>query len=591
MILGLNISHDASAALTTNQGQVIAAIAEERISRKKNHSGIPRKAIELILNLELTESIDRIVIGSNKELPLIDAYQMLASLEGNPSTPEGYGRNIFPGYLHRFQNDSRTAQMLIEESILAHSPLLANETIDFQWINHHDSHLGCALGAAKDKQTLLFSLDAVGDGESGAISHLSDGKLQSLARISSLDSLGLLYSAVTARYNFTPGYHEGKITGLAAFGGYSQAVDVLLKHVKVRNGIPRILQAKSLASRLTGKSMSKLGIARARRFRSLEEIVSIAESQTQNYADLAFAIQEVTERCILEIVEYWISKTSATSISLAGGVFANVKINQRISEHPLVKDVQVFPNMGDGGIALGGIWQYLQAQGELQQGDLYRSMHLAPISTFSIEKELHELSSDSSLKVTPFNTENEKYQTAAEWISKGKLVALHEGPMEFGPRALGNRSLLLDPRDTSIQVSVNKKLQRTEFMPFAPMILEEDFFEWFDITPTQTLTPFKYMTMTCNVKRDKVHLIPAVVHVDGTARPQTVNRSENKSSYGILVEFKKRTGIPVLVNTSLNIHEEPINNNLSDSVKALKREVIDCIISENLLIKLNKCIN
>ena len=276
---------------------------------------------------------------------------------------------------------------------------------------------------------------------------------------------------------------------------------------------------------------------------------------------------------------------------MAGGVFANVKINQRISEHPLVKDVQVFPNMGDGGIALGGIWQYLQAQGELQQGDLYRSMHLAPISTFSIEKELHELSSDSSLKVTPFNTENEKYQTAAEWISKGKLVALHEGPMEFGPRALGNRSLLLDPRDTSIQVSVNKKLQRTEFMPFAPMILEEDFFEWFDITPTQTLTPFKYMTMTCNVKRDKVHLIPAVVHVDGTARPQTVNRSENKSSYGILVEFKKRTGIPVLVNTSLNIHEEPINNNLSDSVKALKREVIDCIISENLLIKLNKCIN
>jgi carbamoyltransferase len=171
VILGLNISHDASAALTTNQGRVIAAIAEERISRKKNHQGIPRKAIELILNLEVNESIDRIVIGSNKELPLIDAYQMLASLEGNPSTPEGYGRDIFPGYLHKFQNDTRSAQLLIEESILAHAPLSINETKVFEWIKHHDSHLGCALGAAKNKQTLLFSLDAIGDGESGAISH------------------------------------------------------------------------------------------------------------------------------------------------------------------------------------------------------------------------------------------------------------------------------------------------------------------------------------------------------------------------------------------------------------------------------------
>lgn len=585
MILGLNISHDASAALTTNSGQVIAAIAEERISRKKNHCGIPRKAIKSLLDLEISEPIDQIIIGSNKNLPLVDAYQMLASLEGNPSTPEGYGKNSFPGYLGKFKNNNHSAQRLIEETILNSSPHLAAAKRGFEWIKHHDSHLGCAIGASKSENTLLLSLDAIGDGESGAISHLTSYGIENLARISSLDSLGSLYSAVTARYNFTPGYHEGKITGLAAFGGYSQAVDVLLEYVVVENGIPKILQAKTLASRLTGKALSKLGMKQARKFRSLEEIVSLSESKTQNYADLAYAIQAVTEKCIIEIVEYWIRKTSTSSISLAGGVFANVKINQRISENSLVSDVQIFPNMGDGGIALGGIWQSLHSKGKLHKGELYTNMFLAPIHISSTEQEINALSSDANIKIKRFPTQSEKYKTAAELISRGNLVALHEGPMEYGPRALGSRSLLLDPRDTSIQVSVNARLKRTEFMPFAPMILEEDFYEWFEIPNTQTLTPFKFMTMTCNVKKPKAHQIPAVVHVDGTARPQTVNGSENKSSYGIISEFKKITGIPLLVNTSLNIHEEPINNTLTDSVRALKRDVIDYIITEDYLIE------
>lgn len=587
MILGLNISHDASAALTTNSGQVIAAIAEERISRKKNHSGIPRKAIKSLLDLDISESIDQVVIGSNMDLQLIDAYQMLASLEGNPSSPEGFGKNSFPGFLGKFKNDNKSAHRLIEETILSHSPQLAAIQNGFEWIKHHDSHLGCAIGAAKSENTLLISLDAIGDGESGAISHLTGRGVENLARISSLDSLGLLYSAVTARYNFTPGYHEGKITGLAAFGGYSEAVDTLLQHVIVENGVPRIIQAKTLASRVTGKALSKLGMKQARKYRSLEEIVSLSESKTQNYADLAYAIQDVTEKCIIEIVEYWVRKTSTSSISLAGGVFANVKINQRISENPLVSDVQVFPNMGDGGIALGGIWQSLHSKGKLQKGHLYTNMFLAPEHISSLEEEVSALRNDVNLKITRFSTQNEKYLTGAELISKGKLVALHEGPMEYGPRALGSRSLLLDPRDSSIQVSVNARLKRTEFMPFAPMILEEDFYEWFEIDKTQTLTPFKFMTMTCNVKTQKVNQIPAVVHVDGTARPQTVNITENESCHGIISEFKRLTGIPLLVNTSLNIHEEPINNTLADSVRALRRDVIDCIITENFLIERN----
>jgi carbamoyltransferase len=395
--------------------------------------------------------------------------------------------------------------------------------------------------------------------------------------------LGNLYSAVTSRYNFTPGKHEGKITGLAAFGSHSKAVDILLEHVKIINGVPEIVFAKDLKSRLASRVVSRLGMS-VKSFRTLEQIVDLAESNTDSYPDLAFAVQLVLEKSVTEIVEYWVKQTGISKISLAGGVFANVKLNQRISELDCVSDVKVFPNMGDGGIALGGIWANLSREGNVSNSPLYNSMYLAPESLKSND-EAAVARNDSQLICQSFGDDILFEEIAAD-IARNRMVAIHNGNMEFGPRALGNRSLLLDPRRAEILKTANERLKRTEFMPFAPIVLKEHFLSYFNISSTQSIQPFEYMAMTCNVNRALAEKIPAVVHIDNTARPQVVTEESNKFVYKILVEFFKLTGIPLLVNTSLNVHEEPINYVLQDSIKALKSGAIDVIYSENYKIEL-----
>jgi carbamoyltransferase len=590
LFLGLNISHDASVGLTSSNGYVISAIAEERISRRKNHMGIPRRSLELILDSVDYAKIEKIIIGSNNSLPWEYAARMVHDLEGNPSSPEGLWRNLAPGasgkYKELFERNHGDPKELIENTLrellpsdLKHAP--------FVWEKHHDSHLGCTLSNLTQGDNLLFSFDGEGDGESAAIGVKRKGSqgIKILQRIDRLDSLGMLYWAVTRRYNFIGGRHEGKITGLAAYGDNSRAVDVLLSHIKVKDGKVELIRAKSLKSKAVSLLFSQLGVSR-KNFRTLTQIIDVAESQTVNYADLAFAVQEVLEKSMLEIVGYYAKTQNIYNISLAGGVFSNVKLNQKISELELIKDVRVFPNMGDGGIALGGIWSYLERENRLQTTALYDSMYLSPEKFESDKLEITEIEQDGQLKVTDISLEVFGL-TVAKDIAEGRVVGLHDGRMEFGPRALGNRSILLDPRNETIVQTVNKKLRRTEFMPFAPAVLSNCFHEYFEISPTQSYQPFLYMTMTCKVKQSLQHFIPAVVHKDGTARPQICDQASNPLLYSILNSFFKLTGIPLVVNTSLNVHEEPINYKLCESVKLVKDKTLDVLYTGTKKITLN----
>ena len=590
MYLGLNISHDSSVALTDSKGNVISALAEERISRRKNHVGIPRKALDLVLSGNNYTDIEKIVIGSNSTLNWSYAVRMIQDLEGNPSNPEGSWLNPAPGAMHKYKDLHRSlngdSRELVEFSIRS---LLPNEikSIPIIWEKHHDSHLGCALGGGSGTDSLLFSFDGEGDGESGAIGiKLGESKkIQILHRIDRLDSLGLLYSAVTRRYNFIGGKHEGKITGLAAYGSSSMAVDILHSHIKVNNGKVNLIRAKTLKSKITSLALSQLGFSK-KEFRTLAQIVDIAESKTKNYADLAFAVQYCLEKSMLEIISFWVNKYQVRNISLAGGVFSNVKLNQKISEMEIVNDVKVFPNMGDGGIALGGIWSYLDRNNSLGKQPLYSSMYLAPETLGIDDLEILDAKKDNSFMITELSSEQLAI-SAAKDIAQGKIVALHNGRMEFGPRALGNRSLLLDPRNREIVETVNRKLKRTEFMPFAPVILSEYFYDYFKVSPTQSLQPFYYMTMTCEVLQSVKHKIPAVVHKDNTARPQIVDSNSNLTLNNILEELNKITGIPLCVNTSLNVHEEPINYRLIESIKLIEARIIDVLYTKSFRITLN----
>jgi carbamoyltransferase len=585
LILGLNISHDASASLTTDDGVALYSIGEERISRVKNHIGVPRKSIQAILECVDTSQVNKIIIGGQSELTRSTAIRIATDLRNIPSNPEGTWKRPSPGFNQIWDSDLRNPKSIIEDLI---TNLLPDNLKDINmfWENHHDSHIACAMATSQNENRILVSLDGEGDGESGAVSLQHSGKIENLLRIPAIDSLGNLYSAVTERYNFSPGKHEGKITGLAAFGKHSAAIDILRQHVSVVNGRPKITCVKTLKDKFFHLVFKELGYSN-RNFRTLDQIVDLASSKTTSYSDLAYAIQFILEESVIEIIDFWVRKTQVADISLAGGVFANVKLNQRISESKNILNVNVFPNMGDGGIALGGIWSHLGKNNALSRESLYQTMYLAPIDSSDDQLKIQSLKNDKQLTHEKLSLSTFS-QVIARDITQGKLVAIHNGPMEFGPRALGNRSLLLDPRRPEIVKLANDRLKRTEFMPFAPVIKEDYFFEYFNISSNQSLQPFYYMTMTCNVNKEMEALVPAVVHVDGTARPQITNIDINPYLYEILDEFHKLTGIPLLVNTSLNVHEEPINCSISDTVKAVKSGHIDVAYFGEVKIELNK---
>ena len=546
-------------------------MSEERLSRIKNHSGVPRRSINLLLE-NFNDSISNIVIGSDSNIDLRKSRSKISQISNSPSSKEGENYPFpVPGFPRGGVNNPKA---LIEQAILESSNKL-DKDLDFAWINHHDSHLGQALSVSTSIPSLLISLDAHGDGESGAVSFKNQNEITKLTRFKDLDSLGELYSSVTKRYNFKANHHEGKITGLAAFGNYSKAVDVLLKYVSVSSGNIDIKNLKGFKKRFVERAMPfKL----TKKFStSMDNLISIAEAKSNNYADLAFAVQIVLEESVLEITRYWKNRTNARGLSLAGGVFANVKLNQRLAEELNFESVRIFPNMGDGGISVGGVWTFLSERGLLEKKDeVFDNMFLSPSLINENEELLASMNKVSYRKIPRSDLPKE----IANAISHGRLVGLHVGKMEFGPRALGNRSILIDPRLGNINNIANARLKRTEFMPFAPAVLEEEASAWFNFDGIKDLYPFEYMTMTCRVRSEIQGLIPAVVHIDGTARPQIVKRNQTPIYWEVLNEFKNITGIPLVINTSFNVHEEPINYDLTDSISALKRNSLDMIFTE-----------
>jgi carbamoyltransferase len=584
MLLGLNIGHDSGAAITDESGKVILAVAEERISRTKMHSGLPVESIALLNKFYELNQIKTIVIGNNENLDTELLRRALADLDKSMYRKRGLNLPVTPGL--RIPTDPKT----VREKFFSELRDLVGSDKEIVLTKHHDGHLGCAIGVANyGESALLLSLDGKGDGESGAVSSLQNNSSGSLpkysehARFPTLDSFGLLYNAVTKAYNFKPVFHDGKITGLAAYGSYSAAVDILLKYVIVEDGIPTINQARNLKDRFLRKSLKHIGLEKFAK-KNLDEIVSLAEAGTVNYPDLAFAIQEVLEKSVIEIVHHWQQKLNCQTLALSGGVFANVKLNQKLSELELFNDVRIFPNMGDGGIALGGVWFDLLKKGELSKEPLFENMFLAPDISPQDDAVLEEYMLKSNLIFEQIDAKKMPLYIAS-LLYKGEVGALHKGKMEYGPRALCNRSILADPRDNAINKLINDRLQRTEFMPFAPVVKIENFTKYFEIPTNQSTFPFKYMTMTCKVKKEFVEVFPGVVHVDQTARPQAIERSEDEFTWEVLNEFEKLTGVGILVNTSFNVHEEPINFKLEDSIEALERNAVDFLIYHNYIIR------
>lgn len=553
--------HDASAALFDDYN-VIAAVQLERLTRKKqNKGGIPDLCVQEVLDIAgLTiADIDAVVLSRASYPTRYFDYSPFKRFE--------YG-------LRRQFGDEKLKDLWGEMNRrgAARADDIFNRTLLFkEWgfrddcqlffSNHHFAHALSALFYTDWDDALMYTADGCGDNvhyshrilKDGAISTLFGGE-DDTNKPRRIDSLGLCYAYATEALGYRPNRHEGKLTGLAAFGEPCIASDLQKRFQIDDSGLISTDFDDFTAMRQTVRDLA----------------------EAQKPADVAASVQNVLEHTIHTSVQRILEKNPVKRIALAGGVFANVRLNRLLCEETNTDEVFIFPGMGDEGLVFGGALQFLMERDGLTPWlDQRRRLDTVYFGRDHNERIDPVLSGGVGIS----RIDGEPAKNAATLLKEGLAGAIYDGRMEFGPRALGARSILASPADKGINDSLNKRLQRTEFMPFAPYVLAEDAKMVFEVTGANQYA-CQFMTITTAVHKEWHERIPAVVHVDGTARPQIVKRDNNPLYADILTKFKEKTGLPVLVNTSFNAHEEPIINTPEECLAALQNDRVDFIVTQ-----------
>ena len=426
--------------------------------------------------------------------------------------------------------------------------------------NHHEAHALAPLFYSDWDEALLVTADAGGDTVNYSHRHFANGVLKTiyggdecLLTPLPIDSIADAYMTMTDALGFIPLRHEGKLTGLAAYG--------------------QPILADKIAARFSVDDSGRM----FSNFRDYPEMVKFIHEIAKGVSreDASASIQEVLECTILRSITRLLERTKARHLGVAGGVFANVKLNRLLAEQLPIDEIFIFPAMGDEGMSAGGALCYLlQRDGLahwLSQRRRLRDVYFGRDYTNSIDKSMDEYAEIRRTTEPPV-------EGAAKRLNAGQLGPIYIGRMEHGPRALGARSILANPSRRETHDLLNKRLSRSEFMPFAPVITAEKAATVFDVGPVNAYA-CRFMTITCNVKPEWRKRIAAVVHVDGSARPQIIERETNTLYYDILNAFERESGLPVLVNTSFNVHEEPIVNKPSECIRALLDGRIDFVVT------------
>lgn len=541
-ILGINDGNDAGAALICD-GKLVAAVNEERLVRKKNYCGFPYRSIRKVLQTAQIspKDIDKIAVGSEI------TPSFILRLMNNPHKRLKKDNSQFSWLLKLYTYYQSISKKMVFPYIIDRE--LSRLIISFklrsmgiktkiEMVEHHSCHAHSAYKASGFKESLIITFDGMGDGLCLTVNIAKGDRIKRIFSQSASTEVGYYYSRITELLGFVPNRHEGKITGLAAYGGPS---------INMRNFL-------SFKGGKINILASKKDYFRLMRYKK---------------EDIASSVQKNFENTILEFVQYWIKKTGINNICLSGGAFGNVKLNQRISK--ISDKIFVFPHMGDGGLAAGAAMYFSDAC-------KIKNLYLGPeFENNDIDSVIEEY----GLKSFRFpNIEKE----IARLLRSGEVIARFDGRMEFGPRALGNRSILYRPDDPNARKHLNKILKRTEFMPFAPSTLQDLAHKCYSDLEGAEETA-RFMTISFNCTDWMKRKCPGAVHVDGTARPQLVKKEDNERFYKIIEEFYKISGIPCLINTSFNMHEEPIVCNPKDALKVLKNSNINFLIMGDRLVK------
>lgn len=565
-ILGIHTGHDAAACLFKGQ-ELIAFCKEERITRIKcDGNKFDLLAIDEVLRIaDINRSDVDAVCFSRIQLPEECYLKSLNPIKELSNKVRGVKKKRWV-VKEMIKHNELNEDKLIDYSLLRLKMGLKDDA-KFIFSNHHYAHI---LGAFKytdwQDSALYISCDGGGDGaqysayfyDGKVLKTLVGGDVTVLEAPQNLGaSVGYAYSQVTHLCGFKPLRHEGKITGLAAFGK-PLASQKLVDQFEIQDD-------GSIKSQLEG----------SKGLREFLDVYFLPLSRE----DKAASIQVATEEIIVKWVKKLISISGAKFVGLSGGVFSNVKLNQCVSELDGVKEIFVFPAMGDEGLPVGQCVDFLIRKEGVTKLKRQRLDHAYCGFDYD-SSSLVQAAEEKSFKV---ERSGNVADLASSLIADGKVGAIYQGAMEMGPRALGARSIIASPEQRSINDSLNDRLDRTEFMPFAPYVLEEDISEVFEVDD-RTLEACKFMTVTANVREKYRDIIPAVVHVDGTARPQVVFREKTPLYYDILKGFKEKTGMPCLVNTSFNAHEEPIINTPEEALQALSDDRMDFLVCDQAVI-------
>ena len=592
-ILGISAFYHDSAACILKNGGIVAAAQEERFTRKKHDSSYPTNAVNFVLNyanLKLSE-VDKIVFFEKPFLKferLLETYVAFA--------PKGYVS--FAKAMPIWIKEKLFQKNLLFNKLKEHDENYKSDKNLF-FSDHHLSHAASAFFPSPFEEAVVLTADGVGEWATTTVAVGKNNHLEVKKEIHFPHSLGLLYSAFTYYAGFKVNSGEYKLMGLAPYGNpiYENKVRQLIDLKE--DGTFRLDQTYfnyATGLTMTNEKFNKLFGQKPRDSKN--------EKITQFHMDIAASIQKVTEDIMISLAKSVRKEYGIKNLCLAGGVALNCVANGKILKEKIFDNIWIQPAAGDAGGSLGAalaLWHI--EQGNKRSVNSKDDMKGSYLGTEFTQEEI-----EKELKSTGANFETLKYEDlinkTADYLSDEKAIGWFQGRMEFGPRALGARSILGDPRSDKMQKNLNLKVKyRESFRPFAPSVLREDLSKWFDInvdSPYMLLVanilPSKKIQMNDEQKKlfgiDKLNIkrseIPAVTHVDYSARVQTVTKETNNRYYDLISKFKEKTGCAVIVNTSFNVRGEPIVNTPTDAFNCFMGTELDYLVIGNCILEKSK---
>jgi len=567
-IMGISCFYHDSSACIIKDGQIIAAVEQERFSRKKHDNTFPYEAVQYCLK-EAGITINEVDQIAFYEKPLLKFERIL--FQHFQSFPKSY--YTFIQALPSWINEKTRIPKIVRKKLKYKG--------DIAFIQHHMAHAGSCYLISPYNKAAVLTIDGVGEWTTTSYGYAEGSEITLLKHIEFPHSIGLLYSTITAYLGFSVNNSEYKVMGLSAFGNTDRKTNEyyhkLLNVIDIKDDGSFFMDMSYFVYHYKGRMPSKklcdlLGGPVLKRNSEMQE----------RHKDIAAAVQLATEDILTKILNYLYKETKCENVVIAGGVALNSVYNGKILKNSPFKRVWIQPNASDGGTSLGAVYYLYNTVLKNKRNFVFDSAYLGPQYS---DEEIRKMLDDKKIKYTYIKEDKEFIKTVAKLIYDNNIVGWFYGRMEWGPRALGARSILSNACNRDMQAILNLKVKhREKFRPFAPVVCDDDastYFECDEPIPEAT----EYMLMVYPIRKKYHEVIPAVTHVDGSGRLQVIKREKNPRYYDLIKEFGRLSKVPILINTSFNIRGEPIVCTPYEAYRCMMGTGIDYLTLNNFIIK------